>query len=96
MLFHKEFLGLHQTGPDDNGKVGFSLDPLLEVQKKYTPMQKNLLFVPDDPGDSQSGCRNLTVPRSMNVIRNKPWKEPTVVTGTLLDLLSMMVYKLDL
>jgi hypothetical protein len=24
MLFHKEFLGLHQTGPDDNGKVGFS------------------------------------------------------------------------
>jgi hypothetical protein len=32
------------------------------------------LFVPDDPGDSQSGCRNLTVPRSMNVIRNKPWR----------------------
>ncbi len=73
MLFHKEFLGLHQTGPVDNGKVGFSWIHCWRY-KRSTRKCKNLLFVPDDPGDSQSGCRNLTVPRSMNVIRNKPWR----------------------
>jgi hypothetical protein len=55
------------------GRLDF-LGSIAGGTKEVHANAKNLLFVPDDPGDSQSGCRNLTVPRSMNVIRNKPWR----------------------
>jgi hypothetical protein len=61
MLFHKEFFGLHQTqGLMIMERLDFLGSIVGGTKEVLHANAKNLLFVPDDPGDSQSGCRNLT------------------------------------